>query len=399
LDLLYQPSTLGIAVVGSGIIAITYGLARFVFGLFLPEIRNDLGLGATGAGIIGALPFISFVAGILIGPAACQRLGTRRAGGLAAGLAAAGLLAIANAHAVVMLGWGVAVCGISTGLSSPVMAEAVHRAVPPAVRGRVNAVHNAGTSIGVAMAMPAMVWLLGAWRAAYSVFAVLAAVGALAALVYLPGRAYPRRAPENNDPPPAITRAQWWAIARLSALAGSMGLVSSIYWVFAPDLVVRAGSLSGQDTGWMWLTIGLVGLAGGGAGDLLDRLGEGRTHALALALMALSLVLIALAPDMLGFALVSAATFGASYIILTGFYLVQGVRIMDERPAVGPVLPLLATTVAQAAGSSLAGWVIDSGGYTAAFAGYAAFGLAVAVATRGFAHKSSDGSRHSIRAR
>lgn len=382
-----EPSPLSIAVLGSGIIAITYGLARFVFGLFLPEIRDDLGLGATGAGIIGALPFVSFIGAILTGPAVCQRLGPRRAGGLAAGLAAAGLAAIANAPGAVVLGMGVTVCGISTGLSSPVMAEAVHRAVPPAVRGRVNAIHNAGTSIGVAMAMPAMVWLLGAWRSAYMSFALLAAVGAIAAVAYLPGGTDAARAPGNSDPPPAITRAHWWAIARMSALAGSMGLVSSIYWVFAPDLVVREGGLSGGDTGWMWLTIGLVGLAGGAAGDMLDRLGEGRTHALALALMALSLGLAAAMPRVLGLALLSAAAFGASYMILTGFYLVQGVRIMDQRPALGPVMPLLATTVGQAAGSSLAGWMIDSVGYTIAFVGFAAFGLVVAVSSRRVAHR------------
>jgi len=386
LDLLRLPSPLGIAVLGSGIIAITYGLARFVFGLFLPEIRDDLGLGATAAGIIGALPFVSFIGAILIGPAVCERLGPRRAGALAAGLAAAGLAAIANAPGAVVLGVGVTVCGISTGLSSPVMAEAVHRAVPPAVRGRVNAIHNAGTSIGVAMAMPAMVWLLGAWRSAYMTFALLASAGAVAALAYLPGGTDAPRARGDGDPPP-ITRAQWWAIARMSALAGSMGLVSSIYWVFAPDLVVRQGGLSGGDTGWMWLTIGLVGLAGGAAGDLLDRLGEGRTHTLALSLMAFSLGLAAAMPSVLGLALISAAAFGASYMILTGFYLVEGVRIMDQRPALGPVMPLLATTVGQAVGSSLAGWMIDSVGYTVAFAGFAAFGLVVAVSSRSVAHR------------
>lgn len=382
-----QASPLGIAVLGSGIIAITYGLARFVFGLFLPEIRDDLGLGATAAGIIGALPFISFIGAILIGPAVCQRLGPRQAGGLAAGLAAAGLAAIASAPGVVVLGLGVSVCGISTGLSSPAMAEAVHRAVPPAVRGRVNAIHNAGASIGVAMAMPAMAWLLGAWRSAYMAFALLAAMGAVAALAYLPGRTHAPRAPANSAAPPAITRDQWWAVARMSALAGSMGLVSSIYWVFAPDLVVREGGLSGADTGWMWLTIGLVGLAGGAAGDLLDGLGEGQTHALALALMAFSLGLAAAMPGLLGPALVSAAAFGASYMILTGFYLVEGVRIMDDRPALGPVLPLLATTVGQAAGSALAGWMIDSVGYAFAFTGFATFGLVVAVSSRSVAHR------------
>ena len=223
------------------------------------------------------MPFVSFIGAILIGPAVCQRLGPRWAGGLAAGLAAGGLLAIANAPGVMVLGVGVAVCGISTGLSSPVMAQAVHQAVRPALRGRVNAIHNAGTSLGVALGMPAMAWLLGAWRSAYMVFALLAAAGALAALAYLPGRPATGPTPGKREPLPAVSREQWRAIGRLSALAGGMGLVSSIYWVFAPDLVVRQGGLSTGHSGWMWLAVGLMGLAGSAAGDLIDRLGPGRT--------------------------------------------------------------------------------------------------------------------------
>jgi len=379
---LRHPSTLGIAVLGSGIIAITYGLARFVFGLFLPAIRSDLGLDATEAGIVGAVPFVSFIGAVLIGPIVSQRLGTRLAGGLAAGLAAAGLFAIANASGVVVLGAGVAVCGISTGLSSPVMAQAVHRVVHPVLRGRVNAIHNAGTSLGVALAMPAMAWLMGAWRSAYMAFALLAAAGALAALAYLPGRPAAGTAAGGGAPLPAVSSAQWRAIARLSALAGGMGLASSIYWVFAPDLVVRQGGLSAAHSGWMWLAVGLAGLMGSAAGDLIDRLGAGRTHTLALALMACSLGLAAAAPDVLALGLVSAAAFGASYMTLTGFYLVRGVRIMAERPALGPVMPLLATTIGQALGSPLSGWMIDAGGHAVAFAGFAAFGLAMAVASR-----------------
>lgn len=85
--------------------------------------------------------------------------GPQWAGVLAVGLAVVGLSTIANAPGVLLLGVGVAVCGISTGLSSPVMAQAVHQVVGPALRGRVNAVHNAGTSFGVALAMSAMAWL------------------------------------------------------------------------------------------------------------------------------------------------------------------------------------------------------------------------------------------------
>jgi predicted MFS family arabinose efflux permease len=384
---LRHSSTLGIAVLGSGIIAITYGLARFVFGLFLPTIRTDLGFGAAEAGIIGALPFVSFIGAILVGPAVSRRVGPRRAGGLAAGLAAVGLLTIANASGVMALGFGVAVCGIGTGLSSPVMAQAVHQAVGPTLRGRVNAIHNAGTSLGVASAMPVLVWMLGDWRFAYMAFALLAAVGALAALAYLPGHPAAGAAAGKVEPQPVVSGGQWRAVARISVLAGGMGLLSSIYWIFAPDLVVRQGGLSSGQTGWMWLTVGLVGLMGGLAGDLTDRLGPGRTHALALALMACSVGLVAATPDVLGLTLVSAAAFGASYMTLTGFYLVQGVRVMGERPELGPVEPLLATTIGQAAGSLLSGWMIDSIGYTAAFTAFSVFGLAAAVASRGLANR------------
>jgi hypothetical protein len=36
-------------------IAVTYGLARFAYGLFLPEMRESLGLSETILGLIGAL--------------------------------------------------------------------------------------------------------------------------------------------------------------------------------------------------------------------------------------------------------------------------------------------------------------------------------------------------------
>jgi len=376
-----HPAPWGIAMLGGGLIAITYGLARFVFGLFLPAMRSDLGLDATSAGIIGALPYVSFIAAILAGPALCRRLGPRLAGALAAGLAAAGLATMAVSPDAVLLGVGVTICGLSTGLSSPVMAATVHRAVRPGLRARVNAIHNAGTSVGVALGLPAVAWLMEAWRSAYLAFAAVAVAGALAALAWLP-RAH--RAGPATAPPPARweTATPWRAVTRLGLLAAGMGLVSAIYWVFAPDLVTQAGGLSGRDGGWMWLALGTAGLAGAAAGDLIGRLGAARTHALALALMAGALALAATAPDSPALAMTSAGLFGAAYMTLSGLYLVQGVRLMADRPALGPVLPLIATTAGQAAGAPLAGAMIDATGYTTSFLAFALTGVAVAAASR-----------------
>jgi hypothetical protein len=39
---------------GLAMIAVTYGLARFAYGLFLPEMRESLDLSETALGLIGA---------------------------------------------------------------------------------------------------------------------------------------------------------------------------------------------------------------------------------------------------------------------------------------------------------------------------------------------------------
>ncbi|MCH4562242.1 MFS transporter [Halomonas sp. EGI 63088] len=372
-------SPLGMATLGSGVIAITYGLARFVFGLFLPAMRDELTISPSMAGVIGALPFLSFVFAILAATWVIRRLGVRRTGVAAAGLAGVGLMMIAQAPSSLLLAAGVLICGISTGLSSPVMAEAVHRVVPSWVlRGRVNATINAGTSLGIALAMPAVLIWAEAWRSAYLGFAALAALGTLAALGYLPRDG---QRPSPSQPRPItlpVSRSQWLGIARLSGLAVGMGGVSAAYWVFAPDAVINAGGLAPSQTAWMWLAVGVGGLAGAGAGDLIARFGPAASHAAGLTVMSASLALLVVVPGNFALALASAALFGAGYMTLSGFYLVRSTQIMTEAPSFAPVLPLLATSVGQVAGSPLAGWLVGAEGHVTTFMLFATLGLVVA---------------------
>ncbi|MGM0982711.1 MAG: MFS transporter [Pseudomonadota bacterium] len=370
-------SPLGMAALGSGIIAITYGLARFVFGLFLPAMRDELMITPTMAGVIGALPFLSFVFAILAATWVTRHLGIRHTGVAAAGLAGIGLVTIALAPSSLVLAAGVLICGISTGLSSPVMAETVHKVVPFALRGRVNATINAGTSLGIAIAMPAVLIWAEAWRSAYIGFAALAVLGTLAALCYLPKE---DRVSPAGPRPVALqaSREQWLGIARLSGLAVGMGGVSAAYWVFAPDAVINAGGLAPSQTAWMWLAVGLGGLLGAGAGDLISRFGPAASHAAGLVVTSASLALLALDPGNFALALVSATLFGAGYMTLSGFYLVRSTQIMTEAPSFAPVLPLLATSVGQVAGSPLAGWLVGAEGHVTAFMLFAILGLAVA---------------------
>lgn len=378
-------SALGVALLGSAVIAVTYGLARFVFGLFLPAMRADLGIDPATAGIIGALPFASYVAAILVAPRLSQGLGLRYAAVLTVGCAGAGLLGIAHAPGPVVLGLGVVICGISTGLSSPIMADAVHALVAPAWHGRVNAAINASTSLGVAVAPVTMALFGAAWRPAYDTFAVLAALAMVAAFVFLP-----RRKPAAADPPSPTasrrgpSRQQIADIVRLGLLGGVMGVVSALYWVFAPDFAVHAGGLAPQAGAWIWLAVGIGGLAGVGAGDLVARHGLAISHAFAMAVLAAALTLLAAAPGNLALAIASAAVFGAAYMTLTGIYLVASTEIRADRPAAGPVVPFLAIASGQVAGSALGGGLVEALSYGTSFGAFAALGLAASLVSLAF---------------
>lgn len=63
---------------GIAMIATTYGLARFSFGLFLPNISNDLKLSASQAGIISSLFYLSYCFTIIFSTLRTEKIGPKK---------------------------------------------------------------------------------------------------------------------------------------------------------------------------------------------------------------------------------------------------------------------------------------------------------------------------------
>lgn len=379
----------GYAIVGAGLIAIAYGLARYAFGLFVPSMRSELGLSADAVGIVGSMAFISFCLASVIAPLVVDRLGARYSAVLSGAFALGGLTLISQAVDAITLGTGVFACGISTGLMMPALSAGAQAAVRPDLRGRVNAVMNAGTSFGLIVCVPAVLLLSGAWRIAYGSFAAMAALGVVAALFMIPSSSGGRNRPAGTAASPLDTR-RWLAVGSLGVFCFAMGVSSTAYWIFAPDLVVEIGGLPERLTGLLWLVVGITGLAGAWASDLGDRFGAHTTQALALVSLAASTVLVAVAAEHVWVALLSAAVFGWAFMTLTGLYLVTGIRLLRDRPSVGPVIPFLAITVGQAVGSPLIGWTITATGYVWAFTAFATLAVVIAAASFLFPRPASD---------
>src|SRR6056297_2951077 len=103
-------------------------------------------------------------------------MGARYTAMLSGTVGASGLLVISQSPDALSLGVGVFACGISTGLMMPALSGAMQAVVERSMHGRVSSVMNAGTSIGVAVAVPAVLFLADAWRFAYGAFAFLAVI-------------------------------------------------------------------------------------------------------------------------------------------------------------------------------------------------------------------------------
>lgn len=236
------------------LIAVTYGLARFAYGLFVPELRTEFGLDGATAGAIAASSYVGYCVAIAAATLLTARWGPRPIA-VTAGLAAvAGTALIAAAPTTAVLAAGVVVAGSSTGLASPPLADAVARWVTADRRNRVQTVVNAGTGLGVMVSGPIALLVNENWRVAWWVFAATAVAVTAWTAIAIPGRHDSARDGQDatNLPSPLLPP----GALRLLGAAALVGLASSAVWTFGRDIAVTSGGASPQFATIMWIVLG-----------------------------------------------------------------------------------------------------------------------------------------------
>jgi predicted MFS family arabinose efflux permease len=343
----------------------TFGLARYGYGLLLPEIRRSLGLSSASLGLIATGSYVTYLVATGVMAAVGDRAGPRRPVVLGGVCAAGGMLLIALSGSVAGLAAGVLVGGVSAALAYPPFSEAVAHWLPRASRGRALATISSGTGWGVALAVPIALAAGSHWRLAWLAFAVVASVATGFAAVALRGAGRPAA---DGDGPALPPLAWSWFVCPRSGplLVGGLlvGAGASVYWTFAADFASGAGRAAGP------VLLGVVGVSsvlGSAAGDVLERLG-GRTALRVSALgLAGSMCLLAAWPGSWAAIVLSACAFGATYNVLLAVQAIWSGRVFASRPATGLAAVLFMLGLGQIVGPVLAGVLADSVGLAAAF--------------------------------
>src|SRR3954447_22888457 len=172
----FQLVAAGIAMVGTA-----FGLARYGYGLLLPEIRKEFGLSSAALGLIATGSYVAYLLTTAAMAGFGDRVPPRRPVVLGGAAAVAGMILIAVARSPWLLAAGVIVAGVSAGVAYPPFSTAVAAALPPERRGRALAMISSGTGWGVAIAVPIALVAGTAWRGAWVAFAVIAALSTLLA--------------------------------------------------------------------------------------------------------------------------------------------------------------------------------------------------------------------------
>ncbi|WP_147274845.1 MFS transporter [Ferruginivarius sediminum] len=341
---------------GLAIVASTYGLARYTYGLFVPEIQSEFGLSTELMGLIASGSYAGYLAATLIGSSISGIVGPRLPivlGGLAATI---GMTIMAASKDPWLFALGVILAGTSPGLAYPPLSDAVTELVRKRHQNRTYAIINSGTSLGVIIAGPAALLATGDWRWAWVGFAVFAAVATLWNAKLLPSGKSPARAAAEM---PELKWAWFFSphSSRLFLSAFLFGIVTAVYWTFAVDLLVDYGTLAHNQSRFFWILIGGFGLLGGAAGDLVTRFGLRRTFRIGMLAIALAISTPALLPEHVLAVYASAMAFGSTFILITGLFGIWSVHAFHDRPSAGFGATFFLISAGQLVGPSLAGFL------------------------------------------
>lgn len=345
--------TIAVGAGGAAVVGVAFGMARYAYGLTLPDVRSEFGLSDLALGLIASGTFAGYLIGLVSVPRLEASRGPRApttAGSLCGCLGAA---AVALAPTPWVLAAGAVLSGSAAGWVWAPYSDIVTEVAPRRHQPALLAAITTGTSLGLfALAALGLLATFTSWRLTWAGIALAAGVAALVNM-----RAVPRLDPRRPDNP--ASRRSLWRRSMASPLVYSVlffGAVT-IYFTYASD-AARSGGLSASAVPLLFALIGGGGLVALRTGRMTRSVGAPAVGIGSVCVVSSALVLLGLGRTVVSLTLGSAVLFGMGFMVGSSVLAIWTAQVAGDRPGEGFTMALVVGAVTSIAAPAALGALV-----------------------------------------
>jgi predicted MFS family arabinose efflux permease len=345
--------SIGVGVGGAAVVGVAFGMARYAYGLTLPDVRSEFGLSDTLLGLIASGTFAGYLVGLVSVPRLSARRGPRAPTTVGGVCGVVGAATVALAPSPWILAAGAVLAGSAAGWVWAPYSDIVTKVAPPRHQPTLLAGITTGTSLGlVALAALGLLGALSSWRLTWAGIAVAAAAATLANLRAVPRVDSPRgraEAPKTSPWGRAMAPPLVYAVLYFAA--------TTIYFTYASE-AARSGGLAASAASLLFAVIGVGGLVAVRTGRMSSALGAPLLGFVAVCVVGCALVLLGLGRTSLPLTLLSALLFGMGFMVGSSLLAIWTAQVVPDRPGDGFTLALVVGAITSIAAPAAMGVLI-----------------------------------------
>ena len=303
-------------IAGTFIVFSCLGLARFAFGMVLPNMQIDLGMNTTEAGIVGSANFFGYFIGLFTVSAFYKRFGVAKVISRSLWTQAGSMFLMSMAPNYIFAALSFVITGFFGALVNISVMTYIAQVVPSQIKGRATGIVVAGIGLSVIVSGALVPFIeqyfAVPWRISWSVFAffiLLIGLFTYRVLTSFVPHSSNHHISDSLSIKDIFTHVPFLVTGALYVV---FGMSAIMYMTFFVAAAVTQWHVSIEISGTFWAILGITSLFSGPIfGVVSDRIGRYATLGILFFFQALAQAILAFAVPPL-FLLFSAGLFGIS---------------------------------------------------------------------------------------
>ena len=353
-------------------VGVAFGMARFAFGLTLPDVRSELGLSDVLLGLIAGGTFAGFLVGVLLAAPLASVAGSRAPTDVGGVCGCLGAVLVAIAPSAGLLAVGAVLAGSAAGWVWAPYSDIVAAIAPAEQRPRLLAMISTGTSGGLIL-LGLVALAASSWRFVWAGIGVAAATAAVINVMWVP-----RTGVRGREQPARCSSLVHRGLIAPLIYTVVFFAATTIYFTYVSD-AARAGGLGAAAGPILFIGIGVSGLSALITGRAVSRFGPATGAASCAACLMVSLVLLGIGSSSLVAVLISALVFGVGYMAGSAVLAIWTAQLAPGRATASFTVALIVGAVTSIAVSVVVGALVGMLGLSALLLTTAATALVVGV--------------------